>query len=282
MISVVTDSGAGLPPALIARHGITVVPLRFTVGGRTYDEGDPEATGTLAEALRRGQSVLTSRPGPEAFARAYAAAARAGATGLVSVHLSGQVSGTCESASMAARGAPLPVRVVDSRSVGMGCGFAALAAAGVPGSDRLDLAAAAAARRAASTRVWFCVDSLEHLRRGGRLRAPATLLGGVLSVKPLLHLVDGRVELLEKVRTSARALSRLEDLVVAGAGELGGAPVELAVQHLDAPSRAGQLSARLQARLGLAGVHSSEVGAALGAHTGPGVVAVVLAPALSP
>src|SRR3989337_2785663 len=118
---------------------------------------------------------------------------------IVSVHLSAEISGTCDSARLATGDSPVPVEVVDSRQVGVGTGFAVLAAAeAVAAGAGATKAAEAARRRALSTTSLFYVDTLEHLRRGGRIGAAAKLLGSVLAVKPLLRLDDGKVVPLEK------------------------------------------------------------------------------------
>jgi len=276
-VAVVTDSTAYLPAALTERHGITVVPLQVIVAGDALEEGSEATAATVAEALREWAPVSTSRPTPQAFADAYRRAAERGAEGVVSVHLSAQMSGTCEGALLAAADAPLPVRVVDSRSLGMGLGYAVLAAAGAAAAGgSLDEVAAVAHKRAAATSSLFYVDTLEHLRRGGRIGLAQALLGSALAMKPLLHVVDGRIAPLEKVRTASRAIARLEELVVERAGT---DPVDVAVHHLARAGRAETLAERLRPRLpGLHELHVSEVGAVVGAHVGPGMLAVVVSP----
>ena len=176
----------------------------------------------------------------------------------------------------------MPVTVVDSRQVGVATGYAALSAADVLDAGGSVAEAAAAARvRADLATALFYVDTLEYLRRGGRIGAAAALLGGALAVKPLLRIEDGRVANLERVRTSARALSRLEDLIVEAAGDQD---VDVCVSHLANPDRAGDLAGRLGDRLAanLDGreVWCGELGAVLGAHVGPGMVAACVAPRL--
>jgi DegV family protein with EDD domain len=276
-VAIVTDSTAYLPNEVVQEHGIRVVPLQVVIGGTSYDEGSGVSSATVAEALRAWTPVSTSRPGPFAFLSVYERAAEEGCTSVVSLHLSSDMSGTYESAVMGARDAPIPVRVVDSRSLGMGIGFAVvtaaeLAATGAP----LDEVAAAAEKRVAAASAVFYVDTLEYLRRGGRIGAAAAFLGSALAIKPLLHLVDGHIEPLEKVRTSARAIARLEELAVERAGE---GPVDVAVHHLANADRAAALAERLRARLPHLGhLHVSEVGAVVGAHVGPGMLAVVVSP----
>ncbi len=275
-VAVVTDSTAYLAPGLAERHGLIIVPLQFAVGGATRDENDI-TTAEAARALKEWQPVTTSRPAPERFAEAYRAAAGSGAREVVSVHLSAAMSGTVEAARLAAGAAPIPVRVVDSGTVGMGLGFAALtAAAAARSGGTAEQVADAAARRAALTRSLIYVDTLEHLRRGGRIGAAATLLGSALMVKPLLELRDGRLAPLEKVRTSSRALARLEELAVTEAGERR---VDLGVQHLAAAGRAESLAARLRDRIpNVQDTYVGEVGPVIGAHVGPGMLGVVVAP----
>ncbi len=275
-VAVVTDSTAYLPSALAAEHKITVVPLRVSIGARTGTDGHDVTPDEVTKALRDKVFVTTSRPSPADFALAYRALLDAGAQHVVSVHLSSALSGTWESAMLAAQdfgyGA---VRVVDSRSTAMALGYAVLAAADVAAEG----GSAAAAQDAAvsvvdRTRTYFYVDTLEYLRRGGRIGTAAALLGTSLSVKPLLHMLDGQITPLEKVRTSTKALARLVRLTADAAGA---GPVDLAVHHLAAPARADDLAAAL--RVAVPDVRDlviSEVGAVVGAHLGPGVLGTVV------
>jgi DegV family protein with EDD domain len=276
-VAIVTDSTAYLPPPTMERHGITAVPLTVVLGDQALEEGTEISARSLATALQKRRSVTTSRPSPETFARAYREAAAAGATGIVSLHLSSELSGTYDAAVLAAKDAPVPVRVVDTGMIAMALGFCALAAAEVSeAGGSLDEAVAAAEKRAADTAAYFYVDTLDYLRRGGRIGAAQALLGSALAVKPLLQLVDGRIDMLERVRTASRAIARLEEIAAERAGT---APVDIAVHHLSAPERAAALADRLRKRVpGLAELHVSEVGAVIGAHTGPGLLGVVVSP----
>ncbi|MFE5871309.1 DegV family protein [Streptomyces roseifaciens] len=276
-VAVITDSTAYLPQRTMERHSITAVPLTVVLGDEALEEGTEISARSVAQALQKRRSVTTSRPGPEVFAAAYRAAAEAGARGIVSLHLSAEFSGTYDAAVLAAREAPVPVRVVDTGLVAMALGFCALTAAETADAGgTLDEAVAAAEKRAQGTATFFYVDTLDYLRRGGRIGAAQALLGSALAVKPLLQLEGGRIELREKVRTASKAIARLEEIAVERAGA---APVDIAVHHLAAPDRATLLADRLRERLpALEELHVSEVGAVIGAHTGPGLLGVVVAP----
>lgn len=279
-VAIVTDSTAYLPVDLVASHGIWVVPLHVVLGRHQFREGVDVTTGEVAAALRMSTSVSTSRPSPRAFLDAYEAAVASGAEAIVSVHISSEMSGTVESAALAASQMSIPVEVVDSRSMGMAMGYAVLSAAKAAqgGQDAKSVAAIASSRAKAAT-VIFYVDTLEYLRRGGRIGAASALLGSALAIKPLLTLSDGHIMPIEKVRTSARALSRLEELALRAVEAAGDPGVDIAVHHLDSQTRAGVLVDRLKARApGQTTVTMVEFGAVLGAHVGPGTIAVAVSP----
>jgi DegV family protein with EDD domain len=275
-VAVVTDSTAYLAPEVVAASGVRVVPLQVVLGGRTGAEGtDVTPADVAATLLDRRLNVTTSRPTPADFSAAYAAAFAGGASGVLSLHMSGRLSGTWESAVLAAKEADGPVRVLDSRSTAMGLGFAVMAATdSASAGGTLDQVYDAAQDCLQRTSMLFYVDTLEYLRRGGRIGATAALLGTALSVKPILHLVDGAIVLREKVRTASRGLTRLEQLTVEAAGV---DPVDIAVHHLAAPDRAAELGDRIRGRLPrVRRMVVSELGAAVGAHVGPGVLGVVV------
>ncbi|MEU3449563.1 DegV family protein [Streptomyces thermolilacinus] len=274
-VAIVTDSTAYLPPQTMERHGISAVPLTVVLGDQALEEGTEISARSLAQALQKRRSVTTSRPSPEMFAAHYREIAEGGATGIVSLHLSAELSGTYEAALLAAREAPVPVRVVDTGMIAMALGFCAVAAAeAAEAGCGLDEVVAAAEKRASGTAAYFYVDTLDYLRRGGRIGAARALLGSALAVKPLLELSGGRIEPREKVRTASKAIARLEEIAVERAGR---APVDIAVHHLAAAERADTLAGHLRDRVpGLAELHVSEVGAVIGAHTGPGLLGVVV------
>lgn len=188
-VAIVTDSTAYLPARAMERHGITAVPLTVVLGDRALEEGTEISTRSLAQALQKRRPVTTSRPNPELFAETYRRIAESGADGIVSLHLSAELSGTHDAAVVAAREAPVPVRVVDTGMIAMALGFCALAAAETAeAGGTVDEAVTAAEKRAAGTSAYFYVDTLDYLRRGGRIGAAQALFGSALAVKPLLQL----------------------------------------------------------------------------------------------
>ncbi|MFD5558771.1 DegV family protein [Streptomyces sp. NPDC127068] len=281
-VAIVTDSTAHLPKRAMRQHDITAVPLTVVLGDRALEEGTEISARSVAEALQKRRPVTTSRPSPEEFAATYREVAAAGASGIVSLHLSSELSGTYDAAVLAARSAPVPVRVVDTGMIAMALGFCALAAAEAAAAGAsVDEAVAAAEKRAEGTSAYFYVDTLDYLRRGGRIGTAQALFGSALAVKPLLQLQGGRIEPLEKVRTAAKAIARLEELAVERAAAVGSA--DIAVHHLAAEEKATALAERLRGRVPALGeMHVSEVGAVIGAHTGPGLLAVVVSAGLGP
>lgn len=274
-----TDSTAYLPRTLVDRYGVTVVPLHVVIGGVERCEGTDVGPDEVAAALRDGLAVSTSRPSPQAFLDAYREAASKGADEIVSVHISADMSSTLGSAALAADASPVPVTIVDSRVMGMAMGYAVVTGAerAAAGASASEVAGAVRDRCDAAT-VAFYVDTLEHLRRGGRIGAASALLGSALAIKPLLSLREGMIVPLEKVRTSSRALARLEELA-RDACEAAPAGVDVAVHHLDAPERAEALRGRLATRVpNLGELAVVELGAVVGAHVGPGTLAVAVSP----
>lgn len=275
-VVVITDSTSYLPADLAVELGVRVVPLQIELAGRTGREGSEISPEDVTRALRNHATVSTSRPPPAEFAEAYRQALDAGADAVVSVHLSAQLSGTCDSARLAAREFQAgQVTVVDSRATAMALGFSVMAAARAAGEGQdADTVAKAATECIDRSSALFYVDSLEWLRQGGRIGATSAWVGTALAMKPLLHIVDGRITGLEKVRTSSKAIARLVQIAVDAAGEL---PVDVAVQHLAAPERAARVSEQLRAAIpNLRDLYASEVGAVVGAHVGPGLLGIVV------
>lgn len=277
-IGIVTDSTSSLSPADAEREGISVVPLQVIIGAETYTEGVDVTADMIAEALASFVPVSTSRPTPDDFLAVYERLAADGAEAIVSVHLSAKMSGTLDSAVLASKLASVPVTCIDSTQVGIATGFAAGRAASARDAGEDAMGVADAARRAGeSSAVLLYVDTLEYLKRGGRVGAAAALIGSALAVKPILTITDGLVVPLEKVRTQAKALGRLEALAVEKARTCDQG-FDIGVQHLASLAVATSVADRLATALGLDSVSVDEVGASIGAHVGPGMISVTVTP----
>lgn len=274
-VVVVTDSSASLPADLVGELGIDIVPLHVLVGDTTIREGVDDF-----EIDYTADAVSTSAPSPGELRDAYTAAlARSGGDGVVAVHLSRQLSATWESGRQAVRdmGAEESVRLVDSLGAGLATGLPALAAArSAAAGAALDAVQLAAATAAENSHTFILVNRTEQLRRGGRLSTAAGFFASELVSKPILQLVQGKLELREKVRTRSKAVGKLVAAAVAAAG--AGEAV-LGVQHLDAADAAEAVIAQLRERLPqVREILTAEFGPALGAHLGVGAVGVLVLP----
>lgn len=283
-VAVVTDSTAYLPPDLQSALRIFTVPVHVIVDGVSNDEGADYLPADLTADLLAGKRVTTSRPSPGVFLQAYEQIAQEGYDQIVSIHLSSAVSATVSSADIAARSAPIPVHTVDSETLGMAMGYAVASAAQAAQADESpDVVSKVALDRARSACTYFYVDTLEYLRRGGRIGRASQYFGSALAIKPLLEVRDGQVEPLARVRTSTKAIARLEELTHQGISGMDySAGVDVAVMHLAAQDRAEDVAQRL-AENGpdIARIIVVEVGAVVGAHVGPGMIAVAASPRLA-
>ncbi|WP_414638972.1 DegV family protein [Actinophytocola sp.] len=261
---------------MAAQWGVTVVPTKIKIGQHIAAEPNVPMD-YLVRALEGDMDVSTAPPDPAGFQWAYKQAAAVGADEVVSVHISGKQSETCEIARKAAVHSPVPVHVIDSGTTGMSLGFAVLAAARVAGAGGgprrvMD----ALTRRLEGSVELIYVDTLEFLRKGGRIGAAAALLGSALSLKPLLTMKDGQVTPLERVLGTERALRRLVDQAVRRAS---GRKVDIAIEHFGAPERADKLASRLRSRVSdVRDITFTEVSSTIGVHLGPGAVGITVSP----
>ena len=272
-VVVVTDSSARLPAQALAESGIRVVPLHVLLDGQDLRDGtDPMP----ADLYQRAQ-VSTAGASPAELAAAYRTAlADSGGDGVLAVHIAGALSSTLGAAEHAAGEFGGAVRVLDSKSAGMGTGFVALAAARAAraGAD-VDRTAAEAAATVPRVHAFIVVQRLENLRRSGRIGAAASWLGTALALKPLLRIDDGKLILGQRIRTTSKAVAAMVEQVLEVVGE---GRAELAVQHVDNLSGAEELAATLSAALpGCGPVIVAELGPVLGVHLGPGALGVVAA-----
>ena len=274
-VAVVTDSSACVPAELARDWGVTVVPLQITLGGRARAEGDPGLGREVVEAVDSGTQATTSQPNLAACLEAFHSAAQ-GADAIVAITLSEKMSGTVGTMRRAAQEASVPVTVIDSRTVSLGLGFAALSAAAVAreGADA-EVVAREAERVARSALVLFTVETLTHLRKGGRVSPAVAAVGSALNIRPLLGVVDGEVAVAERVRTAARCRQALLDRLASRAPALRSPAIGLVT--LDGDEAFAADARAVLARRGTWPVLSAELSAVLGVHTGPGTLGGIVA-----
>lgn len=282
-VALVADTTGYLPTALAEQHQISLVSLWVNFGGdRTEREAGISDYGEFFDELRSGDRLpTTSQPSVGDFIEAYEPLLAEGRD-IVSVHLSGAVSGTVESAHQAAEALARDGRggeritVVDSHSAAGGMGLLVLVAARrIAAGDTPAEVAAAVGRAREDLKMWFAVDTLEFLRRGGRIGAASAWIGSTLKVKPILTLEDELIPV-ERVRTSKRAFERLVDYARRQHEDGSGAWV---VQHVCARDDAEALAERCREIFGNEPEFVSEIGAVLSTHAGPGLLGVGTLPA---
>jgi len=269
VVRIVTDSTADLTPEQQRAAGITVVPLNVHVGDQVFRDHVDLTTDEFFRRLKASSQLpRTSQPSVGAFEAAYRKLLEGGDE-IVSVHLSSKVSGTFNSALMAAQSVgDGKIDVVDSLSTSMALGFMALEAANLAraGRDRQTVAECLRGL-VAKARVICVVDTLTYLERGGRIGKARALLGSLLNVKPILQLKDGEVVPLGRARGRPQALNRLVELL-----ERDGKVSRLAIMHGAARADAEQLRERVASTYPGVDIQLTEIGAVLGTHTGPGVI----------
>jgi DegV family protein with EDD domain len=272
-IRVVTDSACDLPPAIAEELAIDIVPLTIRFGNEELvDRRDLSPKEFWAKVA--GSPVLpeTAAPSPGAFEEAFRKASAEGADGVVCVTLSGELSATYQAAGVAAKAVAdtIPVRVIDSRSVTMALGLAAMAAARAAKQGKgLDDCAGAAEDLIPRTRLYGALDTLENLKKGGRIGAAEAVLGSMLSIKPIIELKDGKVEPSGRVRTRSKSLRHLVE-AVRNAGQVE----DLVVMHGDAPD-VDELLDLLGAVYPRDDILVGDIGSVIGTHAGPRVIGVI-------
>ncbi len=275
-VAIVTDTTQYLPADLVEREELHEVSLYVNEQDRQQRESEMGDFGAFYERLRTATELpTTSQPSIGDFLEVYEPLAEAGSD-IVSVHLAGGISGTVESARQAAdelaRQRPgRRVEVIDSRKACGALGWAALAgaAAARAGGD-VDAVAGRVREASEAVRLWFAVDTLEYLRRGGRIGTAQAWLGGALKIKPILT-VAGEITPVERVRTAGRAFERMVEFLRSQHADGHDAWV---VQHIQAADQAERLVEAGREIFGTDPLFVSEIGPVIGAHVGPGLLGV--------
>ena len=272
-IAVVTDSASDLELGEI--EGVTVVPLHLHFGDEVFEDGltlsKPDFWQRMERVLSDGGVLpTTSQPAPGVFRDTYQELIEAGAEGVISVHISGKLSGTLNSARQGGSllSDPPPMEFVDTESASISVGWASEAAlSAIQTGAGLSDAADAARDSASRTRVIMFVETLDYLLRGGRIGRARQLAGKLLRMRPLLELIDGEVEDIERPRTRKKAIDRLYAQIMSG-----GEPERVAIMHGNAESDATALAQRVSESCGGLDVPVILSSPVLGAHIGPGTV----------
>jgi DegV family protein with EDD domain len=276
MMRLVTDSTAGLPPDLARQYGIHVVPQIINFSGETFRSGMDLTIAEFYQRLAAARELpTTSQPSAGEFAELFRRLGADGST-VLAIVLSNELSGTYLSAQGAKEMLPeADIYVVDSRSISAPLAFMVVEAARLAqaGSD-VEAIKARVAQMSAGFRIYFLVDTLEYLHKGGRIGGASALLGTALKMKPILCIRDGRVEPFERVRTKTRAVARLKELVRAGLDPQRGGKIYLATIHGNARPEAVALHADLVDAFHPDETLLTDLTPAIATHAGPGVLAV--------
>ncbi|MHB1293467.1 MAG: DegV family protein [Anaerolineae bacterium] len=274
MVQIITDTTSGLAARIGQRDGIPVIPQVITFGSASYLEGIEIDNATFIDKLRSSAELpMTAAPPPELFRAEFERLISLGEP-ILCIHPSAEVSGTVRSATIAAREYPMAdIRIIDTRLIGSPLAtLVNLAARWAEEGQDGDTIQSRVLEMSARGQLYFMVDTLEYLVKGGRIGGAAGLLGSLLQVKPILALRDGRVDQFERVRTHKRALLRLKELVAERiCGPAEGYP---SVMHSAVPDEAQSLAQDLQASLGCPEVPILDVPPAIVTHGGPGLLAV--------
>jgi DegV family protein with EDD domain len=268
-IRIVTDSTCDLPQKIIQQLGISIVPLYIQAGGRSYQDGVDLARAEFYELLPSFQPAATTAvPGPDVFRSEYERLAAEGATEILSIHISEKLSGMVNVAREAAKETKaVPVTVFDSRQLSLGMGFEVFAAAeaAVRGRTMPEILEMLE-KQITRTHVFAALDTLEFLRRSGRMNAALSTIGTLLQIKPILKMYDGEPTA-ERVRTRNGAMKRLIELLL----EFG--PFDrAAILYSAAADRAQELLDEIRNLLPAGEIWMEEINPVIGAHIGPGVI----------
>ena len=276
MVQIVTDSSAHLPPDQRQKHNITVIPLKAIFGATVYrDEVDLSNQQFYDMLPKAKEHPTTSQPSAGEFEEVYRTLLEAGKE-IVSIHLPSKLSGTYASACAAKTELEnqfkkaLPLTIVDTPWISMALGLLCLAAAQAAeaGKSREEVAAIVNAL-IPKLNLIFVLDTLEYLRRGGRIGGARAMLGTLLNVKPLLEIRNGQVEPLEQPRSRAKALKRLLEILEERSGHK---PLHASVLHANAPDDAALLEKEVRARFECKEFYITEIGPVIGVHTGPDAI----------
>ncbi|MED4602904.1 DegV family protein [Paenibacillus validus] len=280
-VRIVTDSTADIPKDVREKLGIEMVPLKVLFGTESYRDAVDISADAFYDKLT-GSNVMptTSQPSPIEFLEVYQQLAEQGDGPIISIHLSSAMSGTYQSALIAKTmiDDKIDIDVVDSKSASYGFGLLVVAAAEAArqGKSREEILAMIAGIRE-STKIYFLVDTLEFLQKGGRIGKAAALVGSLLNIKPILSISDdGQVFSVDKVRGTKKAMGRIAEMLKQ---DFGHRPLHLIFAYTKGQEHAQELQRQLESQFQVQSINYTQIGSVIGAHAGPGTIAVFAYPA---
>ncbi|RAP78133.1 DegV family protein [Paenibacillus montanisoli] len=278
-IKIMTDSTADVPKRVREQHGIEMVPLKVLFGEDTYLDAVTITNNQFYERLAKSEMLpTTSQPSPAEFMEAYEKVLASGAdNSIISIHLSSALSGTYQSAVLGSNllDAPGDITVIDSKSASYGCGMLVVKAAEmVAAGESKEAIIAKVEEMIQDRRMYFLLDTLEYLQKGGRIGKAAALFGSILNIKPILTIDgEGEVMAVDKVRGTKKAMQRIVDLLKS---DFGSDPIEMTVGWTHKSELALELAALAQTQLNVRNIRQTEIGAVIGTHAGPGAAALFI------
>lgn len=277
--ALVSDSTAGLKSEYVTKHQIQIVPLYLNIGEKSLREGIELSPSDFYQLLPKANPLpTTSQPSAGDFTTAYQAVIDKGATSIISVHISAGLSGTINSATLAAQQFPgVPIDIIDTRTAAAAHHMAVQTGAqALADGDSFEEAARKIRAVLDHQRMIFAVDTLEYLYKGGRIGGAAALFGSLLQMKPLLYLKEGKIDALERVRGSGRAMTRMTEVLAEWLGTME--PLRVIVMHSNCQERGEEALELLRSKLNVAVGQLVLLTPVIGAHVGPGTVGACCCP----
>lgn len=279
-VHVVTDTGSDLPASVRAKYNIHLVPLSIQFGEEIYLDTFELSSEQFYHHLAESSALpSTCQPSPADFVKCYEQISQPG-DHIVSVHLSSKLSGTYQSAVLASTMVEKQsIHIIDTKSASIGIGMVAVAVAeALENGASVEEALAVGERVMEELQVYFVVDTLEYLRRNGRIGAAAAMVGSLLNIKPVLTLANGIVTPFDKVRGKARAINRICDLFAEYVKARPNQKIRAALVHANCQDEAEQIAEKLKAEFGIEDMLFGLIGPTVGVHVGPGTIALLWYP----
>lgn len=279
-IHVVTDSGSDLPQSIKEKYGIKVVPLTIQFGEEIYQDGVELKANQFYERLNKSSDLpSTCQPSPADFVKCYEENTEPGDQ-IISIHLSSKVSGTYQSAVLASTMVDdREIHILDTKSASIGIGLVAVAVAeAIQNGATVEEAVREAERIIEKLQIYFVVDTLENLKRNGRIGAASAIVGSLLNIKPILTLDDGIVSPYDKVRGKNKAIRKIYDLLQEYTNNNPGRKIRVGITHANCLTEAEVIREKIKDELDIDDIMIEYIGPTIGVHVGAGTVALLWYP----